>query len=48
MSAQATLASKGINRFTLRDLLGHARTRTTERCARPSSEALDAVIRALA
>jgi len=44
----STLASKGINSFTLRDLLGHTSTRTTERYARPSSEALDAVIRALA
>jgi site-specific recombinase XerD len=39
---------KGINSFTLRDLLGHTSTRTTERYARPSTEALDAVIRALA
>src|SRR5947209_16713360 len=30
----------------LRDLLGHASTRTTERYARPSTEALDAAIRA--
>ncbi len=44
----STLASKGINSFTLRDLLGHRSTRTTERYARPSTEALDAVIRALA
>lgn len=44
----STLASKGINSFTLRDLLGHTSTRTTERYARPSLEALDAVIRALA
>ncbi len=44
----STLASRGINSFTLRDLLGHASTRTTERYARPSAEALDAVIRALA
>jgi len=44
----STLASKGINSFMLRDLLGHTSTRTTERYARPSSEALDAVIRALA
>lgn len=44
----STLASKGINSFTLRDLLGHTSTRTTERYARPSTEALDAVIRALA
>jgi len=44
----STLASKGINSFTLRDLLGHTSTRTTERYARPSTEAFDAVIRALA
>lgn len=44
----STLASKGINSFTLRDLLGHTSTRTTERYARPSVEALDAVVRALA
>jgi integrase len=44
----STLASKGINSFTLRDLLGHTSTRTTERYARPSTEALDAVTRALA
>lgn len=44
----STLASKGINSFTLRDLLGHTSTRTTERYARPSAEALDAVVRALA
>jgi integrase len=44
----STLASKGINSFTLRDLLGHTSTRTTERYARPSSETLDAVRRALA
>jgi integrase len=44
----STLASKGINAFMLRDLLGHTSTRTTERYARPSTEALDAVIRALA
>jgi integrase len=44
----STLASKGINSFTLRDLLGHTSTRTTERYARPSTETLDAVIRALA
>lgn len=44
----STLASKGINSFTLRDLLGHTSTRTTERYARPSAETLDAVIRALA
>ena len=35
----STLASKGINSFTLRDLLGHTSTRTTERYARPSTEA---------
>lgn len=44
----STLASKGINSFTLRDLLGHTSTRTTERYARPSIETLDAVVRALA
>lgn len=44
----STLASKGINSFTLRDLLGHTSTRTTERYARPSAETLDAVVRALA
>jgi integrase len=44
----STLASKGINSFTLRDLLGHTSTRTTERYARPSTEALEAVARALA
>jgi integrase len=44
----STLASKGINSFTLRDLLGHTSTRTTERYARPSAETLDAVARALA
>lgn len=44
----STLASKGINSFMLRDLLGHTSTRTTDRYARPSTEALDAVIRALA
>jgi integrase len=42
-----TFASKGINSFTLRDLLGHTSTSTTERYARPSTEALEAVIRAL-
>jgi len=42
-----TFASKGINSFTLRDLLGHTSTRTTERYARPSSEAFAAVIAAL-
>jgi len=42
------LASKGINAFTLRDLLGHTSTRTTERYARPSSETFAAVERALA
>ena len=41
------LASNGINAFTLRDLLGHTSTRTTERYARPSSEAMEAVKRAL-
>jgi integrase len=44
----STLASNGINSFTLRDLLGHTSTRTTERYARPSTEALAAVTRALA
>ncbi|HXA15774.1 MAG TPA: tyrosine-type recombinase/integrase [Thermoanaerobaculia bacterium] len=44
----STLASKGINSFTLRDLLGHTSTRTTERYARPGTEALEAVARALA
>ena len=44
----STLASKGINSFVLRDLLGHASVVTTARYARPSAEALDAVIRALA
>lgn len=44
----STLASKGINSFTLRDLLGHTSTRTTERYARPSMEALEAVRSALA
>ena len=43
----STLASKGINSFTLRDLLGHTSTRTTERYARPSAETLAAVERAL-
>jgi len=37
------LATKGINAFTLRDLLGHTSTRTTERCARPSDEAFETV-----
>lgn len=44
----STLASRGINSFTLRDLLGHTSTRTTERYARPSVEALEAVRIALA
>ncbi|HEV7428787.1 MAG TPA: tyrosine-type recombinase/integrase [Thermoanaerobaculia bacterium] len=44
----STLASKGINSFTLGDLLGHTSTRTTERYVRPSAETLDAVRRALA
>jgi site-specific recombinase XerD len=44
----STLASKGINSFTLRDLLGHTSTRTTERYARPSAETLEAVRQALA
>jgi len=43
----STLASKGINSFTLRDLLGHTSTRTTERYARPSTEAFAAVAAAL-
>jgi site-specific recombinase XerD len=38
-----TLASNGINSFTLRDLFGHTSTRTTERYARPSAEAFEAV-----
>ena len=42
------LATKGINAFALRDLLGHTSTRTTERYARPSSEALARVQEALA
>lgn len=44
----STLASKGINSFTLRDLLGHTSRRTTKRSARPSVKALEAVARALA
>jgi integrase len=44
----STLASKGINSFTLRDLLGHTSTRTTERYARPNAETLEAVRQALA
>jgi integrase len=44
----STLASKGINSFTLRDLLGHTSTRTTDRYARPSAETLEAVRIALA
>jgi integrase len=44
----STLASKGINSFTLRDLLGHTSTRTTERYARPSTEVFEAVKQALA
>jgi integrase len=44
----STLASKGINAFTLRDLLGHTSTRTTERYARPSAETFAAVTAALA
>jgi site-specific recombinase XerD len=43
----STLASKGINSFTLRDLLGHSSTRTTERYARPSTEVFAAVAEAL-
>ena len=39
----SVLASNGINSFTLRDLLGHTSTRTTERYARPSAEAFEAV-----
>jgi site-specific recombinase XerD len=42
------LARKGINAFTLRDLLGHTTIRTTERYAGPSAETLEAVTRALA
>ena len=42
------LATKGINAFTLRDLLGHTSTRTTERYARPSNETLASVQQALA
>jgi integrase len=41
------LASKGINSFALRDLLGHTSTRTTERYARPGPELLAAVRQAL-
>lgn len=41
------LATNGINAFTLRDLLGHTSTRTTERYARPSTQALAAVEQAL-
>lgn len=41
------LATRGINSFTLRDLLGHTSTRTTERYARPSDEALQMVKEAL-
>ncbi|HXI12107.1 MAG TPA: hypothetical protein VNM92_05620 [Thermoanaerobaculia bacterium] len=40
--------SKGINAFTLGDLVGHTSTRTTERYARPSTETLVAVQQALA
>jgi integrase len=43
----SVLASKGINSFTLRDLLGHASIVTTARYARPSAETLEAVARAL-
>lgn len=43
----STLASKGIKSFTLRDLLGHTSTRTTERYARPSTETFAAVAAAL-
>jgi len=39
---------KGVNAFSLRDLLGHTSTRTTERYARPSTETLAAVEKALA
>lgn len=42
------LATNGINAFTLRDLLGHTSTRTTERYARPSTETFAAVVQALA
>src|SRR5579872_2733795 len=41
------LATKGINAFTLRDLLGHTSVRTTERYSRPGAETLAAVERAL-
>jgi integrase len=41
------LATNGINAFTLRDLLGHTSTRTTERYARPSNETLTLVRAAL-
>ena len=44
----STLASKGINSFTLRDLLGHASVITTSRYARPSLETFAAVTAALA
>jgi site-specific recombinase XerD len=43
----STLASKGINTFILRDLLGHTSTRTTKRYLRPNAETLSAVARAL-
>jgi integrase len=46
-SFASILATKGINAFTLRDLLGHTSTRTTERYARPSTETLAAVQQAL-
>jgi integrase len=41
------LATKGINAFVLRDLLGHTSTRTTERYARPSDETIALVAEAL-
>jgi integrase len=44
----SVLASKGINAFTLLDLLGHASVVTTSRYARPSAETLAAVAAALA
>lgn len=40
-------ATNGINVFTLRDLLGHTSTRTTERSARPTTETLAAVTASL-
>jgi integrase len=43
----STLATKGINSFVLRDLMGHSSTRTTERYCRPSAEIFAAVRQAL-